>query len=94
MQEEANACQVSWGAHVYALWHHKAKDHTVWANRSQQESWTEKGLIVSEAKSQRIVRLSATEVLSLLEYLHRDDLWKEQGIVLGEPCTLTTTLPL
>lgn len=26
MQEDANACQVSWGAHVNTKWRYKAKD--------------------------------------------------------------------
>jgi hypothetical protein len=63
VKEEANACQVSWGAHVNTKWRYKAKDYPAWANRAQQESWTKTRLVVWEAESQRIVRLSAAEAL-------------------------------
>ena len=92
MQEDRNACQVSWGAHVNTKWRYKAKDYPAWANRLQQESWTKTGLIVWEAEDQRIVRLSATEALSVLEHLRNDEAWKDRGIV-GEPTTLTGTSP-
>jgi hypothetical protein len=87
MQEDQGASVVAWGAHVNSRWRYEVKGFPDWANPRQREQWAKKGLILWEYESRVILRLSATQALELLDHLHTEDAWKEDGIVLGEPVT-------
>jgi hypothetical protein len=87
MDEEDSASQVSWGARVNTWWSHEVKDFPDWANPYQREKWAKEGPILWESESRVVLRLSATQALQLLDHLHTEDAWKEEGIVLGEPVT-------
>ena len=87
MDEEHNASQVSWGARFNTRVRHDASDCPAWAKPLDRDRWVQQGLVVWQQETQRMIRLSATKALALLEDLRCDDAWTEQGIVIGEPIT-------
>jgi hypothetical protein len=87
MHEDSNACQVSWGAQINTRSRHKATDYPDWTSPRQRDKWVKRGLIVWENEAQRVVRLTATQALHVLDQLRSDDTLKEQVIVVGEPMT-------
>jgi hypothetical protein len=77
----------SWGVRINRRGLHRAKDCPRWASPLQREKWEKWGLILWDHKSHQVTRLSATQALQVLDYLHTNDDWKQQGVIMGEPAT-------
>ena len=88
MDEERNASQVSWGARINTRERHDAKDCPDWTNPADRKRWAQTGLIIWQNQTQRIIGLSATDAIQILDNLRTDDSWKEQGIIVGQPVLL------
>lgn len=85
MQEPNEQGEAWWGARINDTWHYTGKDWPTWANRMQQRTWTEQGLILWDHRSHTVTRLYATQAIRLLEGLRGTDEWRERGLTVGEP---------
>ncbi len=65
----------------------RSNDQPAWASCPQRETWRSLVLLAWDHERQRIVRLSAQQVLDLLAHFQSCDQWPEEGIVVGIPVT-------
>ena len=75
-----------WRARVNTQSRQKADDCPAWINPAQEEKWRRRGLILWDHQSREVTRLSATEALDLLSYMRATEDWRQEGIVVEEPC--------
>jgi hypothetical protein len=89
-EESAEEDGPAWGVRINTDRRSKAKNYPQWAHPVDQQKWGERGLIVWDRGAQTITRLSATQAVGLLDALRNGDVWKERGIVVGEPTMVFT----
>ena len=90
MDEEHSASQVSWGARINTRERQDETDCPAWVKPGDQHTWVRKGIIIWQAETKHIVRLSASSALKILEGVGSNDAWKERGIVVTGHCIRPT----
>src|SRR4051812_40168985 len=56
-----------------------------WADKRQQEKWTELGLVVWDHDQHALIRLHPVHALAVLEELRTTTAWQDTGFIIGEP---------
>lgn len=76
--------QQSWGVYVNSTSYGSArsipKDCLTWVKPVDKDKWQKRGVVVWHNEAQRVEAKSAGYALQLLEYMHTNDIWKENGI--------------
>lgn len=85
LEPDQHVEQVGWGARVNTKWRRGAQDYPSWANDYQRNKWQQQGLLLWDHQGKRVSRLSAAQALGVLEFMHGDETWQQEGIIIGEP---------
>src|SRR5688572_20980503 len=56
-----------------------------WADRRQQQKWTERGLVVWNHDQHALIRLHPVHALAVLDELRTTMAWQDTGFTIGEP---------
>ena len=55
-----------------------------WANSWEKENWHKIGVVVWDARIQRVTHLHGDQAFQLLEHLRQFDTWQKDGLLVGE----------
>jgi hypothetical protein len=83
MDSEHQSSAPSWGARISFSRGDGAQGYPAPRSPDKREK---QGLVIWKGDEPRL-RLSATQAIALLEHLHADSTWQQDGIVAGEPVT-------
>jgi len=74
-----------WGFHLnQTLYSSSCPAYPKWASSWEQQNWNKLGVVVWDARINRVTYLHGSQAVSILEQLRQSESWKEQGVLVGE----------
>lgn len=75
----------TWGYHInHSIYTISCPPCPKWAKRFDQQSWNRLGVVVWDAKLQRITHLFGSQSMRILEEARESKVWRKKGLVVGE----------